>query len=467
MKEEKDNRFSVVRFARRQAGSREPALPAEEERKEAPVSRFHSLTEKVRHVLVATPGSGEAEKMRRNELLNRAVLGYAEERRQIMAIIGDYLIKNRISMPLPPHLKYDSLSEAVFAEIIGLDVLELILKHKEGLEEIQVMGRQVFEVRSGRPSLSAHQFASVKDVERIQQNLVLYNRDTFNPRKRWAEVMLSDGSRATLTGCGFTSEPTLTIRFYLSGRLRLDALCLPEYGTMDCRMAAILRCLIRSCFNMVAIGSTNSGKTVLIKALIAEMPDHERIVTMESRLELMLKRDFPQKNIVEYEYDENDPSHSAVQAFKLALRQSPQRICHAEIRDQDANVYVRACTRGHEGSITSVHVNELEDAPEAITDMCMLDGRGMNPERMLKRIANFVTQIGLHMALVDGRRKLVRIGEFVFGQDGPLVRDIVRYDFSRKQWLFPQPLTSSAARRIRRFDETGYADLKRMGVIVE
>ena len=54
----------------------------------------------------------------------------------------------------------------------------------------------------------------MRELERIQQNLVLFNNDTLNPRKRWAEVVLRDGSRVTMTGFGFTAEPTLTIRFY-------------------------------------------------------------------------------------------------------------------------------------------------------------------------------------------------------------------------------------------------------------
>ena len=33
--------------------------------------------------------------------------------------------------------------------LLGLNVLELVLKQKEGLEEIQVVGRQIFEVRGG------------------------------------------------------------------------------------------------------------------------------------------------------------------------------------------------------------------------------------------------------------------------------------------------------------------------------
>ena len=44
----------------------------------------------------------------------------------------------------------------------------------------------------------------------------------------------------------------------------------------------------------------------MIKALIGELPDEERIITIEGRHELMLCRDFPEKNIIEYETDEED-----------------------------------------------------------------------------------------------------------------------------------------------------------------
>lgn len=130
-----------------------------------------------------------------------------------------------------------------------------------------------------------------------------------------------------------------------------------------------------------------------------------------------------------------------------------------EIRDNDANIYVRACTRGHTGSITSVHANELEDVPEAITDMCMLDGRGMNPDRLVKRIAEYVTQIGFEMALIDGKRKLVRIGEYEFIGDQVRVRDWVRYHVVHGTWEYPCNYSSRARSRMSRYDPDGFHKL--------
>ncbi|WP_202916180.1 ATPase, T2SS/T4P/T4SS family [Paenibacillus mesophilus] len=463
-----ERKFSVLAYSMLRRGTAhqtsqaavEPKLPREDEH-----PAFQRCVEEIRTYLVASRGKTEEERQQYSESLNRAVLGFEEERVRFVAIINDQLAKRRLNHIVPPNRRYATLAEAVFAEVIGMNVLELLLQDRDGLEEIQVVGTDIFEVRGGRAIPSPHKFQHVKEVERIQQNLVLFNNEVINPRKRWAEVSLKDGSRVTLTGFGFTAEPTMTIRFYTMRYYNLHTLCHPDYETMDETIRTVLLCLLRCYFNMVVIGPTNSGKTNLIKAMIAELPDHERIVTIETRHELMLKRDFPNKNIIEYEVSEDDSVHSGNQAFKLALRQSPKRICHAEIRDDDANVYVRACTRGHEGSVTSVHVNELEDAPEAITDMCMLDGRGMNPERLTKRITEYVTQIGLEMGLVDGKRKLLRIGEYGYENGEVKVRDIVRYDFTSRKWRFPQPFSNRAVMRMMKYDPEQCRVLQTMGLI--
>jgi pilus assembly protein CpaF len=428
-------------------------------------STLRTLTEEVRHMLAAPRGYNEEERRKYAEKLNRAVIGFPQERAEMLAIISDWTIRKRLQHVSLEGLPYATLAEALFAEVIGMNMLELVLRNREGLEEVQVVGTRIFEVRDGRAVPSPYRFQDAAQVERIQQNLVLFNNDRINPRKRWAEVILLDGSRVTMTGFGFTSRPTLTIRFYTVRRFDLDTLCRPEYRTIDEQVKELLLAIVRSRFNMVVIGPTNTGKTHLIKALIAAMPDEERIVTIESRFELMLSRDFPEKNVVEYEADEEDAAHGPRQAFKLALRQSPQRICHAEIRDEDANIYVRACTRGHEGSITSVHVSALEDVPDAIADMCMLDGRAMNAVRLTRRIAEHVTQIGLEMRMVGGIRRLVRIGEFTWEDGEVVVRDLVKFDENAEAWTFPKPFSRKGSERIRRSDPETYERLRKKGFI--
>lgn len=462
-----ESKFSTIAYSATVTGTMERSLSKLSDRPHSTSqkSNFEEIVEEIRSFLVSTKGNTDQERSYYNETLNRAILGFTDDREKLLAIINDQLIKKRIHNVLPGHSQFTSFAEAIFAEVIGLSVLELIFKNRDDLEEIQVVGIHIFEVRQGIASPSAYRFQSIKEVERIQQNLVLFNSETLNPRKKWAEVMLRDGSRVTLTGFGYTAEPTLTIRFFVVKHFGLQMLCRPEYETMDGSLKLIIQSIIHSYFNMVVIGPTNSGKTNLIKAIIAEMPDQERIITIESRFELMLKRDFPGKNIIEYEVDEEDACHSGDQAFKLALRQSPKRICHAEIRDQDANNYVRACTRGHEGSITSVHVNELEDVPDAITDMCMLDGRSMNPLRLTKRITEYVTQIGIEMGIVNGRRKIVRLGEYEFVNGEVHVREIVAYNHMTQNWDIHEKFTQEAGKRFNKHNHGNFVALLALGLV--
>ncbi|WP_051108747.1 ATPase, T2SS/T4P/T4SS family [Paenibacillus daejeonensis] len=448
MNQAQQGRFSPSAYATRLRMD-PPAVPGESGATAAADQEFQALAEDIRNYLATPRGSSEEERRTYSERLNRAVLGFPEERAELLAVIDDWLVRQRIHQLAGYSHPYESLAEALFAEVIGLHVLELVLQHKQGLEEIQVVGTRIYEVRDGRAVLSPYGFDSIAEVERIQQNLVLYNNDRINPRKRWAEVMLTDGSRVTMTGFGFTSEPTLTLRFYTVRHFDLPLLCEPDKGTMNDTIMHMLLALLEARFNLVVIGPTNSGKTHLIKALIASLPDEERIITIETRLEMMLRRDFPLKNIVEYEADEEDDIHKAAQAFKLALRQSPQRIVHAEIRDEDANIYVRACTRGHSGSMTTVHANELEDVPEAITDMCMLDGRAMDPERLSKRITRYVTQIGIEMRQVGGKRRVCRIGELIWEDNRIQVRDWVRYDEASRSWHYPDRPSQQAELRLQ------------------
>ncbi|MGK9250797.1 ATPase, T2SS/T4P/T4SS family [Paenibacillus humicus] len=416
-------------------------------------SDFAKAADDMRAYLASPRGLTEEERREYGEKLNRAVLGYSGERKEILAFITDRLLRLRIHELPGTAGGYPSLAEALFAEVIGLGALELVLQERIGLEEIQVVGTRIYVMREGRVSRSPYRFQSLKEVERIQQNLVLYNNDRINPRKRWAEVMLRDGTRVTMTGFGFTSQPTLTLRFYASKAFRLKELISPECGTMNAAMAAMLRAALDCRYNLVIIGPTGSGKTHLLKALIAELPDDERLVTLESRLEMMLSRDFPNKNAVEYEMDEDDPLHRSKQAFKLALRQSPDRIIHAEIRDDDANIYVRACTRGHSGSMTTVHANRLEDIPDTICDMCMLDGRAMNPDRLSKRIAGYVTQIGIEMQVLDGKRRIVRIGRIRWDRGQASVLDWAVYVRGSGSW---HVAASPDPDDCRRFAEAGF-----------
>jgi pilus assembly protein CpaF len=369
------------------------------------------------------------------EQMNRAVLGYPQERQLMRGKINTVLKELGYPDRPDPLGVHSSLSEAIFAEIIGMNILEKVMLRQAELDEIQVIGTHIFEVVQGVERRSVEQFEDVAQVERLQQNFVLFNQDRMNLGKRWAEVQLADGSRVTMTGFGFSSSPTITIRFYNPNIWQLDALV--ALGAMDDAIRDLLHDVLHARRNLVIIGATNSGKSMLMKALIAALPDAERLITIESRRELMICRDFPNRNVIEYEVHEKDEAHDGAQAFKLALRQSPRRIIVAEVRDADANHYVRACTRGHQGSMTTLHASDLADVPASLAEMCLQDGRALQSQALTLRIARYVVQVGIQMGTLDdsGRRGVLRIVEYEVKEGQIWMHERVRYEAISRQWV--------------------------------
>jgi type IV secretion system protein VirB11 len=130
--------------------------------------------------------------------------------------------------------------------------------------------------------------------------------------------------------------------------------------------AAFLRLAVRARKNIVVSGATGSGKTTWTKALIQEIPQDERLVTIEDACELVLDR---HPNHVRLFYSKDDQGLARVtpkQLLECCLRLRPDRILLAELRSDEAFDYLRNVNSGHPGSITSVHATSAELAFEQL-----------------------------------------------------------------------------------------------------
>lgn len=127
-----------------------------------------------------------------------------------------------------------------------------------------------------------------------------------------------------------------------------------------------MRLAVVSRKNILVSGPTGSGKTTWTKALIREIPSHERLVTIEDARELVLDR---HPNAVRLFYSKDDQGVARVtpkQLLESCLRMKPDRILLAELRSEEAFDYLRNVNSGHPGSITSVHAASAELAFEQL-----------------------------------------------------------------------------------------------------
>ncbi|HLJ18771.1 MAG TPA: P-type DNA transfer ATPase VirB11 [Stellaceae bacterium] len=163
---------------------------------------------------------------------------------------------------------------------------------------------------------------------------------------------------------------------------------------------AFMRLAVRSRRNILVSGPTGSGKTTWTKALIREIPSHERLITIEDAKELVLDS---HPNHVRLFYSKDDQGLSRVtpkQLLEACLRLYPSRILLAELRAEEAFDYLRNVNSGHPGSITSVHAASAELAFEQLVLLVKQSRGGQELARsyiksLLYQLVDVVIQFGV------------------------------------------------------------------------
>lgn len=162
-----------------------------------------------------------------------------------------------------------------------------------------------------------------------------------------------------------------------------------------------MQCAVRSRKNILVSGPTGSGKTTWTRALIAEIPCNERLITIEDSQELVLDR---HPNHVRLFYSKDGQGIARVtpkQLLESCLRMRPDRILLAELRGEEAFDYLRNVNSGHPGSITSIHATSAELAFEQLVLLVKQStaGRELSREdikQLLYLLVDIVIQFDRH-----------------------------------------------------------------------
>ena len=123
-------------------------------------------------------------------------------------------------------------------------------------------------------------------------------------------------------------------------------------------------------------GGTSSGKTTLLNALLKEIPQHERIISIEDTPEIRLSSDNA-LGLVAVAGDQGEAQVTVDDLMRASLRMRPDRLIVGELRGGETVTFLRAINTGHPGSITTVHANSPQGALEQIAFMCMQAGLGL------------------------------------------------------------------------------------------
>ncbi|MBT1174233.1 Flp pilus assembly complex ATPase component TadA [Bifidobacterium sp. LC6] len=170
----------------------------------------------------------------------------------------------------------------------------------------------------------------------------------------------------------------------------------------------LLRGFVHRGASVLITGGTGSGKTTLVKAMLAECAADERIITVEEVRELGDVGHANCVSLIAREANvEGAGAVSLTDLVKATLRMRPDRIVLGECRGEEIVDLLRAFNSGHNGGMTTVHADNVERVPSRLISLGLL--ANITPAAMTM-LACDAFDVVLHVERVYGRRYITQIG---------------------------------------------------------
>lgn len=313
----------------------------------------------------------------------------------------------------------DDLLEAVADEVLGLGPLEPLLRNPS-ISEVMVNDiDKIYFEQEGRIFRSPSRFRDKQHVMRIIERIVAPLGRRIDESSPMVDARLPDGSRVNVTIPPVSPKaPSITIRKFRADKMRMADLI--AVGALSEATADFLAMCIKAKLNIIISGGTGTGKTTMLNALSAFIPNTERIVTIEDPAELKLQQD----HVITLEA--RPPSIEGKNAVhqrdlvRNSLRMRPDRIIVGEVRGSECFDMLQAMNTGHEGSISTVHANNPRDGLARLENMVLMAGMDLPAKAIREQIASAIDLFIQVQRLQDGSRKVTHVTE-VSGMEGDTV----------------------------------------------
>lgn len=280
-------------------------------------------------------------------------------------------------------------------------------------------GRRVFIERDGAIEAVAGRTLEPRNLTVAIKNIARACGDEISDVQPLLDARLEDGSRvaAIFPPCA-VGGAVLTIRKF-TRRYTLGELV--QIGTLTPAIADRLVGAVRAQQNILVSGGTGTGKTTLLNALAAHIPDNDRVILIEETSEIHLNK----PNVLRLEARRAQaplgqeaplPPVTIADLLRASLRHRPDRILVGEVRGSEAFDLLQALNTGHLGSMSTIHANSSEQALTRLAH-CVLTANVGLPHRSTREAIALAIRLIAHIARIDGHRQVTELLE-IRGYDG-------------------------------------------------
>jgi Flp pilus assembly CpaF family ATPase len=317
-------------------------------------------------------------------------------------LLAEHLVSFRLENP-PASLSKDRF---VFKEGFRSDqeLWNYLLSEKE-FDEILINGPlQIYVDYQGNLLQSPWRFSSPQFLEdRI--------REKSSKTDSWVSWQMDRSLRIQAALPPLVESPHLCIRKARPHVFSLPELEEKEFGSPE--QIRILREAIKNRESVLISGGTSTGKTVLLRSLVEQVPHTQRLVVVEEEAET----NWPHPHAVAIE-----AGRGRLEAtVKECLRFRPDRLIISEIRGAEAFDFLQAINTGHEGSMSSIHANSPREALHRIENLILGSGLAVHAESIRAQLSQAVQLVVQLKRESNGRRRIDEISRITGIQQGTIL----------------------------------------------
>ncbi|MEN9749869.1 MAG: hypothetical protein RL149_947 [Actinomycetota bacterium] len=287
--------------------------------------------------------------------------------------------------------------------LTGFGILQPYLDD-ETIEEIWInRPNEIFIARAGR---SERIFASLSaaDISNLVERMLRKSGRRLDRSSPFVDAALPDGSRLHVIIPDLTREHwSINIRKFPSRIWHLSDLI--ERNVLTVKQGRFLAGQMRIGKNILISGATQSGKTTMLCALLAEVDVTKRLVSVEETFELRAENfdwvalQTRQANL------EGKGEVSLRRLVKESLRMRPELLVVGEVREAESLDLLIAMNSGLPGLCT-IHANSAVEAVQKLCTLPLLAGANISAEFVKTTVANCIDLVVHCEMQPDGSRRV-------------------------------------------------------------
>ena len=366
------------------------------------------------------------ERMTPQTITSEFAIDSERTRKQVRAHLRQILVKGAV--PQIPANRFHEAIDDTIRSLLGFGPIDELLTD-ESVTEIMVNGpSKIFFEKDGRIFPSDRLFCDEETLRGVIDRIISPLGRRIDEQTPIVNARLPDGHRVHAIIPPLSLEgPTLTIRKFRSKIYTLSELV--ECGSFPSWLSRLLYWAVSLRLNIAVTGGTGSGKTTLLNALSLAIGHGERIITIEDSAELKFHA---HPHVVRLESRapniEGEGEVSIRDLVVTSLRMRPDRIVVGEVRSGEALEMLQAMNTGHDGSLTTVHVNSpFELIPRLITLVGYVSQ--MTTDQITAQIGAALDLVVHQSRFSDGTRRVTSVCEVIQEADGRCRLDeVVRFN---------------------------------------